>query len=160
MATITKRHQRVTAKDRTGTPITCVLVDQEVGDFKASNLQEGDVEVTAVLARGRFQGLEQIDDAVISGSITYNVKRESFTHATESRILDLVNKTGKFAAGVTANPGDSAVWCVDLLYEVVNGETVVASMLYECCRLVASYDTSDTVTLAITFSCYDGVTYA
>lgn len=156
----TKRHGSITILDGAGTPKTYVNDDLEVGDFSASNLQDGNFGIVAVKARGAFQGAEHADDQEIGGSFTINLKREAITHASNDRIFDIVNKSGGWASATTVNPGGTEVWMVDIKYQYSDG-TTTTSLTYNTCRLVADFDESgDVDTFRVNFTCYEGVTAA
>lgn len=156
----TKRHGSITVLDGAGTPKTYTNDDLEVGDFTASNLQDSNIGIVPVRARGAFQGAEHGDDQEISGSFSINLKREAVTHASNDRIADIVNKSGGWAAATSVNPGGAEVWLVDLKYQLTDG-TTTTSITYNTCRLVLDTDESGDVNVArINFTCYEGVTLA
>ena len=150
--TFTSRHVAVSAVDGTGTPLS-IAMGPGPGDITLDNFEEGNKEIAKVLNRGTFLELVYTDDKEISGSVTVHQVGDLTGHS----VLDAVNKTGDFAAGVTKDPGGE-VWTMDLIVTMVRGAQTNIFTLSNC-RLKAGWkEGKEGNAFTISFVAYKGIT--
>ena len=138
MARFTYRHLTVTFLD--GAALTMVAPGGP-GDVSIDGLEEGNSEAVAVRERGSFVGMIEGDDIEQSFSVTVNVPAQTLTSGAQNRILDVVNKTGAWAAATTVDPF-AAKWAVKVQLDFDDGAGNTGQMVLPCARLSASFSES------------------
>lgn len=144
---------RWTVKLDDGASLEATVTD--AGDFKFDGVEAGNQTLVAVYERHAYAGSVPGDKKTISGSFSVNRRTETLTHASNNRLLDVVNKTGAWAAATTVDPsGDSNVWMVDITYS--DG---TSSIVFNTCRLVLGHDESgDPTKQTVSWTCHEGIT--
>ena len=144
-----KRGFTLNIKD--GAALTFTTTD--VGDFKWDGLMGEGHEITPVYERDAYAGAVAGQDAQISGSFSLNLRVETFTHASNNRILDVIHKTGAWASATTTDTMTEE-WLVTLEY----GDGTEA-LIFAKCRLTGGFDESSPPSkVSVSFVCYGGVT--
>ena len=127
-----RRNTSVTVKDGAGVPLSRT-VGPGPGDFKASNLQQGNYEAMKVLDRGQFSEMVPGDDAEIKISGSIYVSGDQ----TGSSVVDAILKTGDWSSATTTDPGGQ-VWAFTLVItESYAGVTNIYT--FSKCRGTASW---------------------
>jgi hypothetical protein len=74
----------------------------DVGDFKASPLIEGNRDRVVVRHRGAIKSVEYGDEVEQSGSFSFSMPRQDFTDSS-GRVLDAILMTGAYSGGTSQN---------------------------------------------------------
>lgn len=133
MAVRTRKHVSIKFKDATATPIE-VTLGPGPGDFKASGMEQGDVEALPVYNRGTF--LELVEGDQKQYSLSMSIYHNQDLTAAGSPVAALM-KTNDFSAGVTKDPG-GVVWTGNIEVTVTRAG-VTDVFTYINCRLSFDY---------------------
>lgn len=103
----------ITIEDATGTPIS-MTVQYEEGDLQIDGFQQDDKSIIALYDRGTIYGLRKDQDEPINFS--FSAHATDITDATEKTLIDVFNKTGAFASGVSTLGANADVWTVKVTW--------------------------------------------
>lgn len=79
------------------------LTFDDVGDFKAGPIVEGNRDVVVVRHRGVIKSVEYGDEQEQSGSFSFSMPRADLTDGSAARVLDAITVTGFMAGGTNQN---------------------------------------------------------
>lgn len=132
MARWTPKNGTLIVRDASSPPIELV-VDTGPGDFTVDGFEANEIEATAVVHRGRHEGL--LPGAERTGSIkfTAELRNESASHATQKRLQDALRKLGAFKNGVSTDPA-RLVWAVEIILVLDDGAGNQDALHVPCVR--------------------------
>lgn len=154
-----RRDGVLTLKDGTGTPVE-LEISYEEGNFTFDVAKE---DQTVIRDRGTISTIRKGDEQPITGS--FNAFMRQFTDNSEAgSILDFINKTGHYNTNVSTGSGVPFVehYCIDIVYKVeaTSLETLDHTATLSKCICTVSFAEGDPSAFSISFTCYNGVTYA
>ncbi len=154
-----RRDGVLTLKDGTGTPVE-LEISYEEGNFTFDVAKE---DQTVIRDRGTISTVRKGDEQPITGS--FNAYMRQFTDNSEAgSILDFINKTGHYNSNVSTGSGVPFIehYCIDIVYKVeaTSLETLDHSATLSKCICTVSFAEGDPSAFSISFTCYNGVTYA
>jgi len=132
--------------DATGTPLT-FTVPYEDGNLSFGTISHNQKAVQEFLHRGRWYGVRETDD--VTPEFTFTAHLIGFTDASSATLLDIVRRTGVWAAAVSTLPasaggmnagGTKGVWCVQLKWTGERsdfGGTADSTVTAKYCRITA-----------------------
>lgn len=156
MARFTSKNTTVTLKD--GGALS-MLMGPGDGDVSIDSIEEDNSEATPVMDRGVFDGFVEGPDLQQGFSISLKMRNESLTDGAQDRILDVVRKTGLWAAGTTKDPSGTK-WALQVEVDMNDGSNT-GKITLPCCRLTASIsEGADGHTISISGTNYQAPSYA
>ena len=117
----------------------------DVGDFKASPLIEGNRDRVVVRHRGAIKSVEYGDEVEQSGSFSFSMPRQDFTDGSGNRVLDAILMQGAYASGTSTNfvtVDAPKLWSMKIEY---NDGTTLASITFPHTSLSCDIDESGDV---------------
>ena len=141
------------------TPIS-LTVDYEEGNF---SFEQTKSDRTIIRDRGTIKSVRRGDDQPITGSFTIYMRQ--FTSSSAGSVLDFINKTGSYAANVSASSAVSTdEYAINIVFEV-DGDAVGDSdgdtlATFDTCICTASFSEGDPNTITVSFECFNGLVYS
>lgn len=152
------RDGTITLKDGTGTPLD-VIVQFEDGDFNIAGLNQGNYEVTPYLDRGEFSSLRKTNRKFPAFSFT--AKMTELSDATNENLLDMVMKSGAFAAAVSTLGASADVFTLDVVLAVEGsnyGDASDHTLTMEDCHLSIDFSEGDPNKFTVNGTVYGTIT--
>ena len=154
----TLRDGKIEIEDGTGTPIS-MEVQYEAGDLSISGLTEGQREITPYYDRMDLCSLRTGQQTFPTFSFTTHMT--DLSDGTEKCLLDVVNKTGAFSAGISTR-GANAPWCTKLTFSCEGTDHGDASdhvITLDDCRLSVDFSEGDPNQYSLSGTAYGTITF-
>ena len=155
-----RRDGIITLKDGTTPTAVELEISYEEGNFTFDVAKD---DQTVIRDRGVISTVRKGDEQPITGS--FNAYMRQFTDNSEAgSILDFINKTGNYNTNVSTGSGAPYVehYCIDIVYKVEATalESLDHSATLSKCIATVSFSEGYPNSFSISFTCYNGVTYA
>jgi hypothetical protein len=150
MARWTNKKATVTFLDNVGTSLT---VGPGEGDLSLDNLMFGNFEMIEARNRGVHDGLVEGPDAVQSFSLTIQLRRETFTHASQSRLTDWLLRANSYSA-LQSVDSNNDLWAYKLQYSLADGATTGSILLPKITSVFSFAESAENCTFSISGTSY------
>lgn len=148
--------------DNTGTPKS-LTVPYENGDLSASGLGKGLRETNPIQSRGNLVTVRKGNR--VFPQVTFSVIMTHFTSATQTSIIDCIEKTGDWTNAVstlskaTAIPGDADTRDLTFTVEGTTPDSADHTCVMTKVELEYSFSEGDPNTVNVTGTIYGTITY-